>query len=178
MLRLNLLPWRERQRQAAQRRLGLTLVGSLVLALCAVLLMDQLARQRVQRQALANDARQILIDAAARQVTQHEQISQAHQAVMAQIAALEGLRADRPLLTALFGDVERALPEGVQLVALKIQGADLRIAGVAASTAVVAQFMRDLERSSVLRELELKQVRSLPGGDEFLLTARLSGAWS
>lgn len=61
MLRINLLPWREQQRQAALRRLRLMLVGGVLLALCVVLLMDQLARQRAQQQAMANVSQQAVI---------------------------------------------------------------------------------------------------------------------
>ena len=38
MMRLNLLPWRERQRQAALRRFRGQLVAGALLALCAVML--------------------------------------------------------------------------------------------------------------------------------------------
>lgn len=61
MLRLNLMPWRERQRLAALRRLRLMLLGSTVIALFGVLLMDQLARERAQRQAFGNSARQVAV---------------------------------------------------------------------------------------------------------------------
>ena len=44
MMRLNLLPWRERQRQATLRRFRSRLVAGAILALCAVMLVDQLAR--------------------------------------------------------------------------------------------------------------------------------------
>ena len=42
----------------------------------------------------------------------------------------------------------------------------------------MAQFMRDLERSGVLLDLELKHIKSQPGGDEFLLAARVAAFWS
>jgi type IV pilus assembly protein PilN len=178
MLRLNLMPWRERQRLAVLRRLRLTLLGAAVMALCAVLLMDQLARQRVRQQAIANNGQQAAIDALEAQLSEHDRIRQSYDVVRAQAAALAGLRADQGLLTAVFADLERALPEGVQLRKLELEGSQLRLVGVAASGAVVAQLMRELERSGVARDLELKSLKSLPGGDEFLLLARLSALWS
>ena len=54
MMRLNLMPWRERQREAAIRRFRSQLIAGALLALCAVTLVDQLARQRGQQQAVAN----------------------------------------------------------------------------------------------------------------------------
>jgi len=81
-------------------------------------------------------------------------------------------------VTAVFVDLERALPEGVQLLRLELQGSQVRMVGVAASGAVVAQLMRELERSGALRELELKSLKSEPGGDAFILLARMSALWS
>ncbi|QHG67487.1 PilN domain-containing protein [Pseudomonas putida] len=178
MLRLNLMPWRERQRLVALRRLRLMLVGAAVVALSAVLLIDQLARQRARQQAEANNGRQAAIDVLEVQMTEHGRIRQSYDAVRAQAAALADLRAGQGLLTAVFADLERALPEGVQLLRLELQGSQVSMVGVAASGAVVAQLMRELERSAVMRELELRSLKSQPGGDEFQLLARLSAFWS
>ncbi|PVZ43055.1 PilN domain-containing protein [Pseudomonas sp. CC120222-01a] len=178
MLRLNLMPWRERQRLAALRRLRLMLLGAAVLALSAVLLIDQLARQRARQQAVASDSQQAAIEVLERQVAKHERIRQSYDEVRAQAVALADLRAEQGLVTAVFADLERALPEGVQLLRLELQGSRLRMVGVAASGAVVAQLMRELERSGAMRELELKSLNSQPGGDEFQLLARMSASWS
>ncbi|UTL91478.1 MULTISPECIES: PilN domain-containing protein [Pseudomonas] len=178
MLRLNLMPWRERQRLAALRRLRLTLVGAAVVALSAVLLIDQLARQRARQQAVANNSQQAAIDVLEVQRREHDRIRQSYEQVRAQTAALADLRAGQGRVTAVLADLERALPEGVQLLRLELQGSQLRMDGVAASGAVVAQLMRELERSGELRELELKSLKSEPGGDAFMLLARLSARWS
>jgi len=178
MMRLNLLPWRERQRQAALRRFRGQLVAGALLALCAVMLVDQLARQRGQQQALANTQFQAALEELDEQLRPLADVRTQHAALLARASALEGLRAHQGVLAGLFADLEGALPEGVQLLELSLESGHLQLTGLAASGAVVAQFMRDLNRSSVLLDLELKRIKSLPGGDEFLLTARVSAFWS
>ncbi len=178
MMRLNLLPWRERQRQAVLRRFRTQLVAGALLALCAVTLVDQLARQRGQQQVLANTQRQAALGLLAEQLQPLADVRTQHEALLARSAALEGLRAHQGVLGGLFADLEGALPVGVQLLDLTLENGHLQMTGLATSGAVVAQFMRDLDRSSVLLGLELKRIRSLPGGDEFLLTARVSAFWS
>lgn len=178
MMRLNLLPWRERQRQAALRRFRGQLVGGALLALCAVMLVDQLARQRGQQQVLANTQRQATLDIQDEQLQPLAEVRAQHEALLARAVALEGLRAHQGVLAGVFADLEGALPEGVQLLDLSLDSGRLQMTGVAASGAVVAQFMRDLNRSSVLLDLELKRIKSLPDGDEFLLTARVAAFWS
>ncbi|MFJ4065529.1 PilN domain-containing protein [Pseudomonas sp. NPDC089996] len=178
MLRLNLMPWRERQRLAALRRLRLMVVGAAIVALCAVLLMDQLARARVRQQTAGNDVRQAAINTLEARKAELDRISQSLEEVRAQAVTLAGLRAEQGLLTAVLADLERALPDGVQMLRFELQGSRLRMVGVAASGAVVAQLMRELQRSSVMRDLELKRLKSQSNGDEFLLLARLSAFWS
>lgn len=178
MMRLNLLPWRERQRQAALRRFRGQLVAGALLALCAVMLVDQLARQRGQQQALANTQFQAALEELDEQLRPLADVRTQHAALLARASALEGLRAHQGMLAGLFADLEGALPEGVQLLELSLESGRLQMTGLAASGAVVAQFMHDLNRSSVLLDLELKRIKSLPGGDEFLLTARVSAFWS
>lgn len=178
MMRLNLMPWRERQRLAALRRLRWMLLGSMFVALCAVLLMDQLVRERAQRQAIGNSSRQAAMAELDAQLEQFGSINKAYEAAQAQAASLATLRADQGLVSALFADLERALPEGIQLTELTVERSRLRLVGLAASGAVVAQFMRELEYSSVLRDLELERLKGTADGDEFLLVARLSAVWS
>ncbi|WP_085663468.1 PilN domain-containing protein [Pseudomonas sp. B5(2017)] len=178
MMRLNLLPWRERQRQAALRSFRRRLVAGALLALCGVTLVDQLARQRGQQQALANIRHQAALEVLGEQLQPLADVRAQHEALLARAVALEGLRANQDVLAGVFADLERALPVGVQLLDLSLEGGSLQMTGLATSGAVVAQFMRDLSRSSALVGLELKRIRSLPGGDEFLLGARVSAFWS
>ncbi|MEX5505110.1 PilN domain-containing protein [Pseudomonas putida] len=178
MMRLNLLPWRERQREAALRRFRTQLTAGALLALCAVTLVDQLARQRGQQQALTNAQHQAALEVLAEQLQPLPDVRAQHDAVIVRSAALEGLRAQQGVLGDVFAGLEGALPVGVQLLDLSLENGHLQMTGLATSGAVVAQFMRDLERSGVLLDLALKRVRSLPAGDEFLLVARVSAFWS
>ena len=178
MMRLNLLPWRERQRRAALRRFRTQLVVGVVLALCAVMLVDQMARQRGQQQALANVRQQAVLEELTEQLQPLAEMQAQYEALIARALALEGLRARQGALGDMLTGLEEALPMGLQLIDLSLEEGHLNMTGLATSGAVVAQFMRDLDRSGLLLDLQLRRVRSLPGGDEFRVTARVSAFWS
>ncbi|MBK5004845.1 PilN domain-containing protein [Pseudomonas sp. S32] len=178
MIRLNLLPWRERQRQAASRRFYGQLLASAVLALCAVMVVDQMARQRGEQQRLSNLQREVAISSRRQQAHALAELREQHAVLAARLAELEGLRGHPDVLAGLFADLEGALPGEMQLLGLHMQAGHVRLTGVAPSGAVIAQFMRDLQRSGVLADLELKSIKSLPGVDEFVLTARAAAFWS
>ncbi|MGG5287843.1 PilN domain-containing protein [Pseudomonas shirazensis] len=174
MLRLNLLPWRERQRLAALRRFQLALIGSLLLALAGVIMLDQLARQRGQQQLAAIAERQADVARLDIQLQQLKAVQGSHEDVMAQSAALQALRNGQNLLPRMFAELEQALGASLQLTEMSIHEGQLRLLGLAASPAVVAQFIRDLQQSRRFDALELKHIRAVADGDEFLLLARLS----
>lgn len=172
-VRLNLLPWRERQRLATLHRFRLALVVSLLVAFVGVMVIDRFAHLRLQQQAAANSAREAQVrklDAALRRL---DEASASLARVEAQREQLAGLRAGQEGVAQLLLDIEQAMLPGMRLTAVQLQGEHLSLDGLVTSPAVLAQFMRDLQRSPRLRDLELKRVQGLPGGDGFLLIARM-----
>ncbi|QXH36121.1 PilN domain-containing protein [Pseudomonas muyukensis] len=173
-VRLNLMPWREQRRAKTLRRFQRALVLSLILALVGVLLLDQAARARLARQAEVVARHQAELARLEGGLLQLERLREARQAAQAQYAALTTLRARQALLPGLLLSLEQAMPEGAQLTEVDWQDNRLQLAGLAASAAVVARLMRDLQHSGVVQEVELVHLRYQQTGDEFLLAARLA----
>ncbi|MCE1115979.1 MULTISPECIES: PilN domain-containing protein [Pseudomonas] len=174
MLRLNLMPWRERRRARDVHRFRVLVIASLLLALLGVMLLDHLARARLARQAgvlAAQQAEGQRMDAIVAQV---EQIRAARATLLVEQKELLGLRVRQALLPDLFLSLEHALPEGARLTELRAVDGQLRLTGQAASPAVVARLMRDLQAAQGLQDLQLVHLRNLETGDEFVLTARLA----
>ncbi|CAG8864368.1 hypothetical protein PS627_00995 [Pseudomonas fluorescens] len=173
MLRLNLLPWRERRRLAAVRRLQASLVAAALLALCGVLALDQIGRQRLQLQALAHDRAQAELVTLERRLSEMAALEQTLADVHEEQAVLAGLRAGKGDALAFFEQLEQVLPEGVYLTGLALKGADVQLQGIATSGSLVAQLMRSLQTAPLLHEVDLQQLRSEPRGEAFRLSARM-----
>lgn len=178
MLLLNLLPWRERQRLARVRRFQQTLVGSLCLALGLVLLIDQLARQRLHEQAVASQQRARAIAVLDSHLEPLAQLRTALEQTHGQSRALAALRAGQQRLPTLLGELERALPEGVELTALTLEGTQLQIAGLAVSAGSLVAFIQELELASGLRDPVLRHMQRQASGEHFRLTVHVSAAAS
>ena len=178
MLRLNLLPWRERQRRAAVRRFKLAVLASVLFAFCGVMLLDHLARQRLQNQVLAIAQSQVVLQGQQAELARIDALRERREAIQAQSSALARLRADQGLPLVVFAELERAMPEGLNLSELTLQDNRVQVLGLAASPAVLAQLMRELEQSAILKGLELKRLRNVPAGEEFLLLAQVPVTWS
>lgn len=172
-VRLNLLPWRERKRLATLQRFRLALMASLLAAFVGVMVIDRLAHLRLKQQAMANAARETQVRSLDATLRSLDEAGASLAMVHAQHAKLAGLRTGQEGVAQLLLDIEQALLPGMRLTVVQLQDEQLSLSGLAVSSAVLAQFMRDLQRSPTLHGLELKRVQGLPGGDGFLLTARL-----
>ncbi|BCJ09418.1 hypothetical protein PRtIB026_A09510 [Pseudomonas sp. RtIB026] len=173
MVRLNLMPWREQRRARTVQRFQALLGVTLVVALCGVIWLDQMARSRLARQALivaSHQAELERLDATLRQV---DQLRGRREALQAEHAAVSALGAGRSQMPGLFLALEQALPEGARLTEVDVEAGRLRLGGLAVSASVVARFMRGLEQVGMVRDLELVHLRRHAQGDEFLLAARL-----
>lgn len=173
-LRLNLMPWREQQRARAVRRFQGMMVAGLVMALTVVMVLDQAARHRLARQAEVVAHQQGELARLDTSLAQIDRLRDAQAAVQLQQAALAALRARQAQLPGLFHSLEQAMPDGAQLTEVNLQDERLRLAGLAASAAVVARFMRDLQQAGVVQGIELVHLRHHPRGNEFLLAGRVS----
>lgn len=173
MLRLNLLPWRERRRLAAVRRLQAGLIGAMLLALCGVLVLDQLGRQRLQLQALAHARTQAALLALDQRLSRVAALEQAQAALHEERAVLAGLRAGEGNVPAFFEQLEQVLPEGLYLTGLALKGSAIQLQGLAGSASLVAQLMRGLQAAPSLQEVDLQQLRGESRGEAFRLSARL-----
>lgn len=178
MIRLNLLPWREQRRARALRRFQASLVAGAVAALLLVLTVDQLAQSRVREQLAVGGEYRAQVTQLDHQLQWLDEVVEQRLAIERRQAALNDLRRAEDGIPTLFAGLERTLPPGLQLTGLQLSGDQLILVGLAASAALVAQLIRRLERSSVLRDIELKRISSSPTGDAFELAARLPAHWS
>lgn len=172
-VRINLMPWRERQRASAVRRFQCGVVASLVVALLAMLLLDQMARARLARQWVATAEHQAQLSALEAQLAAGAQLRTEHEELLAQHRALSHLRAGQSVLSDLLDGLEHAMPSGAQLTELSLEDGRLRLGGLAASPSVVAQMMREIEARGVAAALEVVFLRQRATGDEFLLLAQV-----
>lgn len=178
MIRVNLMPWRERRRACAVRTFQRVLLGSLVLMLVAMLMLDQLARARLAEQVASTARHHVQLQHIDDAQAEAGRVRQERDELLAQHRALLRLRAGQALLGSFFSGLEQSMPGGAQLTEVSLEEGRLRLVGLAASAAVVAQFMRDLEANGVATGLELVFLKRQPAGLEFLLTGDMPRGWS
>src|SRR5690554_2681117 len=115
MARINLLPWRETQRQERQRNFLVALVGTALLAALLVFLGSHLVERQISGQDARNRYLKAEIAKLDRDIATIEQLEQTRDNLLARKNVIERLQENRSMMVHLFNHLARTVPEGVRL---------------------------------------------------------------
>jgi type IV pilus assembly protein PilN len=174
MPRINLLPWRQQERQRRQKEFGLFAMGAVAAAAAVTLFTSWGVAAAIDRQRDRNELLKTEIAELDRQITEILGLEAQKARLQARIEVIERLQRSRPEVVHVFDQLARTLPEGVYLTSVKQTEKKLELKGVAQSSTRVSTFMRNIEASPWLQDPQLQVVETLKNqaqGSEFTLFA-------
>ncbi len=163
MAHINLLPWREEQRQEQTRQfatvtvLSLTLTGA-ILFMVHVTFSNQIDHQKYRNKILQTEI--TTLDASLKQI---EALEETKEQLLARMDVIQSLQQQRPQIVHLFDDFVRTVPEGIYLTKIKQEGEQLTIKGVAESNGRVSAYMRNIDASDWMATPKLKVIETRKG---------------
>jgi len=164
MPNINLLPWREADRQKRQRDFGMAM-GLAVIAAVAVCMLTILAySQMISSQTARNVRLDAEIVELEKSITEIEGLERQKERLLARMEIIEELQQSRPEIVHLFDELVRQLPEGVYLTGMKQTGTRVEIRGVAQSSTRVSALMREIDASEWLSDPEVERVETTQAG--------------
>lgn len=180
MRQINLLPWREEQRQERQRNFLITMALVAAIAAGAVFAVKSYFDAQISGQNARNNYLRAEIAKLDQQIARIEQLDATRQRLIDRKDVIENLQSNRTLMVHLFEQLVRTVPEGIRLLSVQQAGDILTINGTAQSSARVSNYLRNLEASEFLHDPTLRIVeaeaeetdRELPYG--FSVRARLA----
>ena len=163
MAHINLLPWREEQRQEQTRQFATITVLSLILTGAAVFMVhvtfdNQIDHQKFRNKMLQNEIK--TLDASLKQI---ETLEETKDQLLARMDIIQSLQQQRPQIVHLFDDFVRTVPEGIFLTTIQQQGEQLIIKGVAESNGRVSAYMRNIDASAWMATPKLKVIETRKG---------------
>tara|TARA_R110000772_G_scaffold47880_18_gene109270 strand:+ start:7451 stop:8035 length:585 start_codon:yes stop_codon:yes gene_type:complete len=155
---INLLPWREAQRQQQKKNYLTLLVGigvSMVLLMFAISKgMDQvIAIQENRNQFLTQEL--VKIDA---QIGKIKDIRQSKEAIEQRMTLIEQLEVSRNAAPIVLDELARVVPPGVSFRRFSRTVNRVEVDGVSDSNNRLANFMRNLANSAVFNDAELSSI--------------------
>ena len=161
---INLLPWREAERQKRQRDFGMAMGGAVIAAIAVILLASLAYSQMLDHQNARNDRLKAEIVELEKSIAEIDGLEQQKERLLARMEIIEQLQKSRPEIVHLFDELARQLPEGVYLTGMKQTGTRVEIRGIAQSSTRVSALMRQIDASEWLGDPEVERVETTQAG--------------
>lgn len=158
MMQINLLPWRERRREAMRRAFVMQIVLAAVAAIFVVMAAHKLLTQRLARQEVINRTLEQHIADLNTRVAEVGQLRERQFAVRDRMRVIADLQKERAAVVRVFDELARSLPNEVYFLTLERAGDVILIEGVSESYAGITQLMRRLEDSEEFDNADLNDI--------------------
>lgn len=159
MANINLLDWREEQRQTRQKEFFVTLGLMAVLALLIWGLVHVVMNKRIDAQQANNDYLQEQIRSLDRQIKEINELEKQREELINRMNVIQDLQQSRPEIVRVFDELVRIVPEGIHLQSWERKNdALLTFNARAESNPRISEFMRKMDRSVRLQSKALKEV--------------------
>ncbi|ELB2736806.1 PilN domain-containing protein [Vibrio alginolyticus] len=158
LYRINLLPWRENQREEHRRRfISLVALGMLV----AVGIQWGIGKFFEYQQ----DQQQERLDYLTHYIAELDQrieamkiAEQEHSKILECLKVVEGLQNGRNKTTEFMNLMPAVIPEGVYVDKIKMNDLEIEISGISDSTPKLATMLDNMERSAKLNDVEMHSI--------------------
>ena len=163
MAHINLLPWREEQRQEQTRQFAVVTVLSLALTSALIFLVHVTFSNQIDHQKFRNKMLENEIATLDESLKQIDELEDTKEQLLSRMDVIQSLQQRRPQIVHLFDDFVRTVPEGIFLTTIKQSAEQLTIQGVAESNGRVSAYMRNIDASSWMSTPKLKVIETKKG---------------
>jgi len=160
MIRINLLPHRQIKRAERQREFNLMLVGTLILGVVIVFMVQTFIGASIDAQVSRNTRLEQANTQLDQQIAEIKELKNEIGAVLERKQVVENLQTNRSQTVMVLDELSRELPEGMFLKSIKQQGALITIEGIADTNARVAALVRNLSSSPAMESPGLVEIKS------------------
>ena len=149
MAHVNLLPWREAQRQRNKKQYIASLVVISILVLALFWVLGEVIEQQIRNQNSRNNYLTQQISVLDTQIERIRDIRKSKAEIAQRMALIEQLQVSKNVSPIVFDELARIVPTGVSFEKLSRNGNLIEIVGISESNNRLSSFMRNLEQSEV-----------------------------
>lgn len=158
MARINLLPWRQAERERKNREFMTLLVGVLLLSLLTAFAGWSYFNSILDSQKQANEKikqENTKLDTALKEI---DSLEKQRNDMLAQMKVIQDLQGRRPIPVRVWDDIVRMIPAQLYLTNMKRVGDTITFTGRADNANVVSEFIRNLDTSEWLENSAVKSI--------------------
>lgn len=166
MARINLLPWRDWERERLRKEflavLGVAVAVGVAFVLAGYLYFGNAVANQNERNAYLEEK----IAELQKQVEEIEKLQKQKQQMQERIDVVQNLQAGRSVTVMVLDGLVHALPDGVYFTKLSLTGDKMSIDGTAEANARISSLMRSLDESALFDSPNLVSVKANPAFGE------------
>lgn len=162
MANINLLPWREWERERKQKEFIAQTGGVLLLAVLMIFGAGQVLNNAIDSQEGRNQFMQGKIKVLDEKIAEIKTLRKQREDLLARMRVINELQGNRPVIVRVFDEIVQTLAKGVHYRKLQMEGTQLSVAGVAESNNRISALMRNLDGSDWFAAPNLKSIKEDP----------------
>ena len=159
MANINLLPWREWERERKRKEFLLNLGGVALIGLVIVLAWGQYLDGSVSYQKSRNEFFQGRIAQLDERIKEIANLKEERAELLERMRVIQELQGNRPVIVHIFDEMVQTLPSGVHFSSAEMAGNGLSIGGMSESNNRISALMRNLDASEWFAEPNLKTIK-------------------
>jgi type IV pilus assembly protein PilN len=167
MAHINLLPWREWERERKKKEFLGNLAGVFVLGAVLVLAGGWMLDRNVDHQNARNTFLQSKISELDTKIAEIAQLEQQRKDLEERMALIQELQGNRPVIVRVFDELVRTLSKGVHYQELAMTAGNLKVSGTAESNNRISSLMRNLDESEWFQSPNLRSIKEDPDNSDY-----------
>ena len=167
MANINLLPWREWERERKRKEFLTQLVVVLVIGLLLVFGAGWQLDNSIGNQNQRNERLERGINRLDSKIAEIRTLRKERQDLLARMQVIQQLQGNRPVIVRVFDEMVQTLAKGVHYRKLEMQGVELAVSGIAESNNRISALMRSLDCSEWFTEPNLKSIKEDPTNSDY-----------
>lgn len=167
MANINLLPWREWERERKQKEFLAQLGTVLVVAALMIFGAGAYLDGQIEGQDGRNTYMQGKIKVLDQKIAEIKSLRKQREDLLARMRVINELQGNRPVIVRVFDEVVQTLAKGVHYNSLTMQGKTLTVAGIAESNNRISALMRNLDSSDWFAQPNLKSIKEDPTNSDY-----------
>lgn len=158
MARINLLPWREAERERRNKEFTVQLFGIAVLAALLAFMMWSYFNQTLSEQRQANDLirqENTKLEVAIKEI---DQLDQRRQDIISRMKVIQDLQGRRPVPVRVWDDIVNAIPHDMYITEMQRTGETIALTGRAKDPNIVSDLLRNLDAREWLENSKVDSI--------------------
>ena len=167
MAHINLLPWREWERERKQKEFLGQIAAVLLIGVVMVLGAGVYLDTSIEGQEGRNKHLEKRIAVLDERIAEIAQLRSQREDLLARMRVIQELQGNRPVIVRVFDQVVQTLAKGVHYRRLTYQGTQLEVDGVAESNNRISALMRNIDGSDWFTQPNLKGIKEDPQNSDY-----------